>query len=400
MMNKRLPRAQSPAYYDIAIVGGGPAGLTMAAALLPLGYRIALIERTPFPAHLTPAFDGRTTAIAWQGYNLLATIGIWPALEKLSSPIEKIRIVDRHTPHVLNFDHAELGHGPFGYIIENRFLRGELLKKLRASKQVTFYNPATVTALDTSGSVARLTLDSGEISAALVIGADGKQSPIRQLLGIDTFGFRYDEQAIICTIEGDVPHNQVALEHFLPDGPFAVLPMTENRASIVWSMKPAMAAAIMALNDNDFLEAIGRAGAHYMGNIRLISDRFTYPLSLSHARRYAANHVVLLGEAAHAIHPIAGQGFNLGLRDIECLRDLIAAAKARGLRADDSSVIDNFERQRRRDNQRMIGATDLLDRLFGFDASWLNRSRQRALSAINRTGPLRRFFMKQAMGYR
>lgn len=397
-MKKRL--SDTPAYYDIAIIGGGPAGLTMAAALIPLGYRVALIERAPFPPQLKPAFDGRTTAIAWQGYQLLQDIGIWPALAPLSSPIHKIRVADQHTPHVLDFDSAELNVGPFGYIVENRFLRAALLKQLRSSPNVTFYNPATVTALDNSGDVAQLTLDNGNsLQAALVVAADGRASPIRQLLNIDTFGYPYDTHAIVCTVQGSHPHGQLALEHFLPDGPFAVLPMTENRASIVWSMPPAMAKAVLALNNDDFKRALLKAGASYMGEIELISDRFSYPLSLTHARTYSARHVVLLGEAAHGIHPIAGQGFNLGLRDIECLCDLLRDAQKRGLRADDPSVVEAYERVRRRDNQRMIAATDILDRVFSTDLPVFSQARQWSLSLINKVGPWRRFFMRQAMGY-
>lgn len=401
MMDKKHPKPATKQRnrYDVAIVGGGPAGLTLAATLAQLGLSIALIERAPFPSQLLPAFDGRTTAIAYQGYKLLEDTGLWREMEKLASPINTIRVADQNTRHVLDFDSAELGKGPFGHIVENRHLRHTLLAALRRAKNVTFMNPASVTALDTTGTYATLTLDNGsKIEATLVAAADGRASPIRQMLGIKTFDLTYNQHAIVCTLQATEPHNDLALEHFLPEGPFATLPMQNNQVSIVWTVKPETADAVMALDDEDFLQALKNAGGAYLGDISLVTGRFRYPLSLKHAARYTAPHVVLMGEAAHAIHPIAGQGFNLGLRDIECLRDLISQAMARGLRVDDASVLHGYEKLRRRDNQRMAAATDVLDRLFSNDIWPVARARQWGLSVVAAIPPLRRFFMRQAMG--
>ena len=410
MVNKVLPPSgkQAANYYEIAVVGGGLAGLVAAAALAGLlaqkGKRLAMVEAQPFASHLTPAFDGRTTAIAWQGQQLLREIGLWTQLAKLAEPIKQIRVADTFAAPGLTFDSDELGQGAFGYIIENRHLRAILLAHLRSQKNIDIYNPASVSALDLAGPTAALTLETGkQINAALVLAADGKNSALRKLAGIETFDLSYNQKALVCVVACAAPHNNIALEHFLPEGPFAMLPMQPKKdgttlMSIVWTVKPNTAAALLALGEADFVAAMVEAGAGYMQPLSLATPIAAFPLSLRHARHYTAPHLALIGEAAHAIHPIAGQGFNLGLRDIACLRDNLIAAYARGLRADDASVLGTYSRQRRADNQRMVGATDLLDRLFSTGHPTITRLRQRGLATVNANGPLRRFFMKQAMG--
>ncbi len=416
MVNKVLPpgKKRSADYYEIAVVGGGLAGLvaaaTMAGPLAAKGQQLALVEAQPFASHLTPAFDGRTTAIAWQGQQLLREIGLWPQLAKLAEPIKQIRVADTFATPGLTFDSNELAKetnsGAFGYIIENRHLRTILLAHLRSQKNIDIYNPASVSALDLAGPTATLTLDNGsQLNAALVLAADGKNSALRKLIDIDTFDLAYNQKALVCVVACAAPHHNIALEHFLPEGPFAMLPMQPDEngttmMSIVWTVKPDTAVALLALGEADFIAAMVEAGAGYMQPLHLATPVAAFPLSLRHARHYTAPHLALLGEAAHAIHPIAGQGFNLGLRDIACLRDSLIAAHARGLRADDASVLGSYSRQRRADNQRMVGATDLLDRLFSTGHPMITRLRQRGLAAVNANGPLRRFFMKQAMGFK
>ena len=260
-----------------------------------------------------------------------------------------------------------------------------------------------MTALDLNGPLARLTLDDGRIvAAALTLAADGKNSPLRALAGISVFDLSYDQQAIVCVVETAQPHENIALEHFLPQGPFAVLPMRpqgkQNFVSIVWTVQPDTAAALLTLDEGDFIEAMKQAGLAYLQPLRLAAPRAKFPLGLRHARRYTGQHFALVGEAAHAIHPIAGQGFNLGLRDIALLRRLVIEAQALGLRADDAHVLNGYARQRRHDNQTMVGATDALDRLFSNNVPGLARARQLGLAAVNANGPLRRFFMRRAMG--
>lgn len=389
-------------FYDLVIIGGGPAGLALAAGLAPHVRRLALVEQHAIAPQLTTAFDGRTIALAHQGVQLLNQLGVWRTLQPQAEPIKRIRVADQFSPLALDFDSAELGAGPFGYMVENRHLRAALWARVQAAKNVHLLAGTRVTALEVNGPLARVQAGPHVLNAALVIGADGRTSPSRNQLGIDNFGLTYNQHALVCTIEHDLPHNNVALEHFLPEGPFATLPLTSfagiSRSGIVWTAKPATVQALLALPEADFLQVLAKNGAGFLGVRKLHTPRASYPLALQHAHSYTAPHFVLVGDAAHAMHPIAGQGFNMGLRDIACLIDLIINAQALGLRADDAFVLQRYEQQRRRDNQSMLIATDVLDRLFSNHSQMLASARQLGLAAVNAVPPLRRFFMRQAMG--
>lgn len=388
--------------YDIAIIGGGPAGLALAAGLAPHAGRIAIIERGTLAPQMTVAFDGRTIALAHQGVQLLQRIGAWAELSKQAEPINHIRVADQFSPLKLDFKAEELNLGPFGMMVENRHLRHALWSRVKAAKNVTVFEGEAVSALDVTGPLAEVTIGKKSIRACLVIGADGRTSPSRQHLGIDGFGLTYNQHALICTINHSAPHDNVALEHFLPEGPFATLPLKDDkgkhRSGIVWTAKPETVAALLALSEDDFISALSRNGAAFLGDLSVATPRAMYPLALQHAASYTAPHFVLVGDAAHAMHPIAGQGFNMGLRDIACLIELIVEAKALGLRTDDGYVLSQYETRRRRDNQGMLIATDVLDRLFSNDSQTLALARQVGISLVDRIAPLRQFFMRQAMG--
>lgn len=417
-----MPKKQRADIYDIAIIGGGPAGLALAAGLAPHVGSIALIERSTIASQISTAFDGRTTALAHQGVTLLQRIGAWRELSKHAEPITHIRVADQFSSLKLDFRVEELNLGPFGMMVEQRHLRQSLWTRVQAAKNVTVFEGDAVDALDVSGYQAALSVGGKKIQANLAIGADGRTSPSRQQLGISGFGLTYNQHALICTVEHSLPHNNVALEHFLPEGPFATLPLTSvkgggersargrrpdsaqsqlpaiYRSGIVWTAKPDTVQALLALDESDFITALAENGAGFLGTLKLHTPRAMYPLALQHAASYTAPHFVLVGDAAHAMHPIAGQGFNMGLRDIACLIDLIIEAQNLGLRVDDSHVLTRYEQQRRGDNQRMLIATDLLDRLFSNRSQSLALARQIGISLVDRIGPLRRFFMTQAMG--
>jgi 2-octaprenyl-6-methoxyphenol hydroxylase len=402
--------------FDIIIIGGGPAGLALAASL-PRDLNIALVEPNPIPPQLTVKFDGRTIALAHQGVELLRSAGVWKELQSNANPITEIRTTDRSSPLHLHFDSAEINQGPFGYMVENRHLRAALWRTVQARKSVTVFT-ANVVDSDLSGHMADVTISdtrkasrgavaptakqgaerTRHLTTQLVVAADGRASPSRARQQIDSFKITYNQQALVCTVEHTLPHNNVALEHFVAEGPLATLPLTGNRSGIVWTAKPETITAMLALDDTSFLELLSANGAGFLGDLRMHTPRMSYPLHLQHAHSYTTPHFVMVGDAAHVMHPIAGQGFNMGLRDVACLVRLITEARARGLRPDDASVLTQYERQRRADNQAMLAATDVLDRLFATNAPLIGPLRRVGLAIVNHSGPLRRFFIRQAMG--
>lgn len=389
---------------EVLIVGGGMAGLTLAAALGTAGVPVICVDRDPQDLHLRDGFDGRTTAIAYGSRQAMAGAGIWRHLAEDAEAIRDIRVADSNSPLFLHYDHRELegthlGGCPFGYIVENRLIRRALFRRLGELSRVTHLAPASVVDLDRSQSGVRARLSDGRtVAARLVVGADGRGSPCRRWAGIGVMQWDYPQTAIVCTIAHELPHDGIAVEHFLPAGPFAVLPMTENRSSIVWTERALSAADYLALDDDAFTEELQRRIGGYLGAIRPIGPRFSYPLSVMHADRYVDRRLALVGEAAHAIHPIAGQGLNMGLRDVAALAEVIVDTYRLGLDVGSPDCLDRYQRWRRFDNLLLVGVTDTLNRLFSNDIPPLRLARDVGLAVVNRVPPMKRFFMRHAMG--
>jgi len=390
--------------YDIAIVGGGLAGSTMAAILGTAGLRVALIERNAPAALEAPAYDGRTTAITFGSRRVMEAGGLWAALEEQANPIEDIRVADGRSPLFLHFDSREVGDEPFGWIVENRAIRRTLHERIASLKTVAHIAPASVAALDTQGSVAKLTLADGRtVSAELVIGADGRDSFIRKESGIAMVGWAYGQSAIVTVMGHELPHQNIAVENFMPAGPFAILPMRDapdgtHRSSIVWTDKSDAVPLYLQLDRAAFDAELARRAGDWLGKVRDLGPRFAYPLGLRHAKRYIAPRVALIADAAHVIHPIAGQGLNLGMRDIALLSELLIERRRTGLDLGDPLLLRRYERGRLVDNLAFSAATDILDRLFSNDVPPIRIARRVGLGAVNRLPPLRRFFMRRAMG--
>jgi 2-octaprenyl-6-methoxyphenol hydroxylase len=390
--------------FDVAIVGGGISGNTFAAILGDAGLTVALIERLPPAALEGSAHDGRTTAITYGSRKVLEAAGLWADLAPHACPIDDIRVADDASPLFLHFDSREVGDDPLGSILENRVIRKSLHKRIAQIPTVTQIAPATVAGLETSGPMARLTLADGrEISADLVIGADGRDSFIRGAAGIGTIGWAYKQHAIVTIMGHELSHENVAVENFLPAGPFAMLPMTDapdgtHRSSIVWT-DHVDAVPLYAQMDLPAFEAElqNRAG-EWLGRVWEIGPRFTYPLQLKHAKRYIAPRVALIADAAHVIHPIAGQGLNLGMRDIALLAELLVDRRRCGLDLGDPIMLKHYEDARRMDNIAFSATTDILDRLFSNDIPPIKLARRVGLGTVNQIPPLRRFFMRRAMG--
>jgi len=398
---------QSAAPVDVAIIGGGLNGLTQAIALARHGISVIVIDREDPARAVNAGFDGRVSAIALASQRMLAAIGLWRHVAE-SQPMWDIRVSDGDSLLFLHYDHRDLGPDPFGYMVENRVIRLAQQAAIAELPNLELIAPMTASEIvygqPGSGQPAELTLGNGRrIQARLVIGADGRQSAIRQAAGIPTLDWSYHQTGIVCTVQHELPHEGVAQERFLPAGPFAILPMADDvqgkhRSSLVWTEPTERAAAIMALDDAGFAaEMRQRFGTGY-GDCTVTGPRWSYPLTFILAQRYTAHRMALIGDAAHGIHPIAGQGLNLGLRDIAALTEALVDAKRLGLDIGRIDVLDRYERWRRFDTVLLSTTMDVLTRLFSNDITPIRIARDLGLGVVNRIAPLKKFFMRHAMG--
>jgi 2-octaprenyl-6-methoxyphenol hydroxylase len=384
---------------ELIVVGGGLVGLSLGIACASAGLAVAVIDRED-PARMAgEAFDGRTSAIAFGSQRILAGIGLWDGIAAEAEPIREIRVADGDSPLFLHYDHDELGADPLGYIVENRVLRRALFARARTLPTLRHLAPASAALCERSSHGVAVTLDDGRVlRGALLAAADGGASPLRHAAGIRTVAWNYPQTAIVCTVWHERPHLGIAVEHFLPAGPFAILPMTGDRSSIVWTERAALAPRLLALGAGEFHAELARRFGDFLGRLEVVGPRWSYKLSLMHAARYGAERLVLVGDAAHVIHPIAGQGLNLGLRDVAALAELIVDARRLGLDIGNGEVLARYERWRRFDNFALAAVTDGLNRLFSNTVPPLVLARDAGLAAVNRLKPLRRLFMQHAMG--
>ncbi|PKU23595.1 UbiH/UbiF/VisC/COQ6 family ubiquinone biosynthesis hydroxylase [Telmatospirillum siberiense] len=384
---------------DVLIVGGGLIGGPLAVALASAGISVAVVDSENPNLAVDQAFDGRASAIALAPQRALAAIGLWPAIAPSAAAIEQIRVSDGHSPLFLHYDHQAIGDEPFGWIVENRAIRKAIRDRLAELPRVRIFAPARLTSLERqAGGVVAHLADGTRFSAALVVAADGRASPTREGAGIGVTKWAYDQTAIVCTVAHSRSHRNTAHEHFLPAGPFAILPLPGNRSSVVWTEKSHLAPAILKQDDDAFLAELSSRFGDFLGDIAIEGPRFSYPLSLQFANAYSAHRLVLVGDAAHGMHPVAGQGMNMGLRDVAALAEVLVDAKRLGLDLGHGSVLARYARWRRFDNLLMLGLTDALVRLFSNERPALRVARDFGLAAVNRAGPLKRFFMRHAMG--
>jgi len=396
---------------EVIIVGAGMAGATLALALASGGVDCLLIDPQPFSAQLEETYDGRSSAISFSSFRQWRALGLEDALAPHAQRIEQILVTDGHAPGAaapapsaiwLRFDAAEIADRcegePLGYMLENRQTRAGLSRALEDAG-ITVLAPAEVIAVETEGSRAVVRLADGrELSAALVVGADGRGSRVRREAGIGVATLEYKQCGVVCTVALEKSHGGVAYEYFLPSGPFAILPLTGNRASLVWTESPARAAALKAAGPEAFAAYLRRRFGEFLGEITLTGPRFVYPLSLQLADRLTAPRVVLLGDAAHGIHPIAGQGLNLGLKDAAALAQVLIEAARLGEDIGSDAVLDRYARWRGFDNVSLALVFDLFTRLFSNDNPVVRAARGAGIALVNRIGPARRLFMMEAGG--
>ncbi|HWK43745.1 MAG TPA: UbiH/UbiF/VisC/COQ6 family ubiquinone biosynthesis hydroxylase [Stellaceae bacterium] len=389
---------------DVAIAGGGLVGLSLGIALAGAGVKAVVIDREAPAATTDIAYDGRASAIAFGSRQVLAAIGLWDRIAADAQPILDIRVVEGRSPLFLHYDHREVGAAPLGWIVENRILRRALLAGVGALPDLVHLAPVTVDGVDAEAGGATVRLADGRrIRAGLVVAADGKASPLRRAAGIRTLDWSYPQHGIVTTVEHARPHHGAAIEQFRPSGPFAILPMTGtptngNRSSIVWTERSALVPRLMALDDAAFEFEVARRFDGYLGVTRLIGPRFSYPLSVLLAERTVDRRLALVGDAAHVIHPIAGQGLNLGIRDVAALAEVLVDAHRLGMDLGAPDVLARYQRWRRTDILALAAVTDGLNRLFSNRVTPLAIARNIGLGAVERIGPLKRLLMRHAMG--
>ena len=400
---------------DICVVGAGPVGASLACRLQAAGAQVAIVDSADLPPMEHPDFDGRAYAVAAGSRALLDAAGLWDALPVPPCPILDIRVSDGQVGRPasrlrLHFDHRDVGTQPFGWMVEARSLRVALNQRLNAPPSAApgrgalhLFAPARA-AVERTAAGAQIRLEGGPaIAARLVVAAEGRNSPLRRQANIPVTQVPYRQRGVVCAIAHEHPHGNTALEHFLPAGPFAQLPLggipgAPNVSAIVWTERTGVAEHLMTLDDIAFGREIERRLGGYLGAVRPVGRRWIYPLSAMHAHRYFDTRLALVGDAVHGIHPIAGQGLNLGFRDAIALSDLVIAALDSGRDPGDPALLRRYQGARRPANLAMLGATDALDRLFSTDNPVIRLARDLGIAAVDRMPRLKRAFMRQAMG--
>jgi 2-octaprenyl-6-methoxyphenol hydroxylase len=390
---------------DVLIVGGGLNGPALALALARAGLSVAVVDARPAPARAEAGFDGRAYALALASQRLLAAVGVWPALAAHAQPILKIVTADGRpgtgaSPWHLEFDAAEIEEGPMGFMVEDRFLYAAILAALTADPRITLHSGTPVVAQDITPRAAEVTLADGRrLTARVLIGADGRGSMVAARAGITRSGHLYGQTALVTAVHHTRPHAGTAWQYFMPNGPLAILPLPGGQhSSIVWSEAAANAARIEALDDADFLTALHPRFGDFLGPITLAGARFSYPLTLSLANRWVGPRLALVGDAAHGVHPIAGQGLNLGFRDVAALAEILVAAQRRGEDPGALDVLMRYEQARRFDSTLLALGMDSINTLFSNDNPALRLARDIGLAAVNAMPGLRRGFQRQAAG--
>lgn len=386
--------------YDACVLGGGLVGATMALALSAHGFRVVLADPIGAVTQRDPEFDGRAYAIAPGSAQLFGVLGIWLQVEPLAQQVERISVGDRCAgpvaPAMLSFDPAETSLSALGWIVEDRHLRGAVQDALDASGIERVQGEAEV--LERAGTGVDLRIGDRTARVALVVACDGRKSATAKAAGIRYLAWGYGQTGLVSAIEHDTPHEGVAHQSFFPGGPFAVLPLTGNRSSLVWSERNAEAARIKGLSNDAYLAEIARRLDGRLGEIRPAGRRWAYPLNLSLATEYARHRLVVAGDAAHGVHPIAGQGMNMGLRDVAALTEVLTEAARRGEDIGAEVVLRRYEQWRRFDATAMALGMDVLNRMFSSDLPPLQAIRNLGLGLVSRLGGARRAFMAEASG--
>ena len=389
---------------DIIIVGGGLIGSALAIALSSIGFDVTVVDRQSNKLTKSQNFDGRAYALSHASIRMLKVLGIWNYFKENAQPILDIKVSDGRVGEgasdwFLHFDHQELEEGPMGHLIEDRYIREALKTDIEMSKQIKYIYNAEVISQNVKDTGVSLNLSDGQVlRTQLLVGCDGRNSKIAHWSNISHVGWNYNQTALVCALSHEKQHFGVAHQFFNPAGPLAILPLKDNKSSIVWTETKDRAKHINDMCDEDYLNALSPFIGNFLGSINLVGDRFSYPLGLSLADSFIAKRTVLVGDSAHGIHPLAGQGLNLGLKDIAALTEVLALAKRRGESFSSKQVLERYQKWRRFDTSAMAVATDSINKLFSNDNIILRSMRDVGLGSVNATPHLRRSFMRHAAG--
>ena len=387
---------------DVIILGGGLVGLALAAALDASGLGSIVIDPADPDARLGAGFDGRATALSSSSQRMFDTIGISDHFPEAGAPIRRIEVADGLEPGGLSFAPGT-DDEPLGFMYENRHLRAALRARAEAGRHITLRWKSRAATVERGDHGVAVTLEDGrQLRAPLLVAAEGRNSPTREAAGIRVARWKYDHAAIVSTLRHALPHEQVAYEIFYPSGPFALLPMNDDeaghRSAIVWSVAAADAAGLLSLSDADFAAEAEAAMGGFLGRVEMIAPRGSWPLGFHHAAQLTAQRLALVGDAAHGIHPIAGQGVNLGYRDAATLAQVLVDGARSGLDLGDRQLLDRYARWRGVDTFSVALATDSLTRIYGIPGRTASRVRRLGMGLIGRIGPLKNRLMAEARG--
>jgi 2-octaprenyl-6-methoxyphenol hydroxylase len=389
---------------DVIITGGGLNGPALALALARAGLSVAVIDAQPATARAEADFDGRAYALAIASQRLLAAVGVWERLAGEAEPINEVKTSDgrpgeRPSRFFLHFEAAEIEEGPLGFMVEDRHLYAAFLEAMRAEPRIAHLPATTVTAQEAGPAGIAVTLSDGRrLSGRVLAGCDGRQSGTAERAGIGRTGWGYGQTALVCAVTHERPHMGIAHQFFMPSGPLAILPLKGDRSLIVWSEAEAEAKAIAGLDDAGFLQVLRPRFGDFLGEIALEGRRFGYPLNLTLANALVAPRVALVGDAAHGVHPIAGQGLNLGFRDVGALAEVLVEARRRGEDIGAADVLERYQRWRRFDSTVLALGMDVVNRLFSNDNPVLRTARDLGMGVVGALPGLRRAFIRQAAG--
>ena len=389
---------------DIIIVGGGLNGSLMAIAAANMGFSTVVLDSKESDGGIDNRFDGRSYALALSSVRLLKNLNIFEDLVDRSQPILNIKILDGKlvqgpSQFSLHFDNNEIHDGPMGQMIEDRFIRKALFTKINKNEQIDYKFNSKVTEHKKQSGYISVTLDNGEnLNTKLLVGADGRNSELANRAEIKKSGWKYNQTALVCAIEHEADHNGVAWQYFLPSGPLAVLPMTGKRSCIVWTEQDANAKAINLFDETQYTKILAARLGNFLGKFKIIGDRHTYPLELSIADRFIDERLALIGDAAHSVHPIAGQGLNAGFKDIAVLAHIIQDAHHRGEDLGSLGVLKRYEEWRRFDSAQLAYSTDLFNKLFSNENEALRLARNIGLKLLDSIPVAKRNIIREAAG--